>query len=107
MACGVHRGTLWEWESCGDGSTAMKRDLLKKAKEFMASYDAQIVATNKMPPVAYIFRAKNYYGMRDQVDYNITPKQQIDEVAPVEEIAKRIEGAVVIEDISDEDDVEK
>ena len=102
LACGVHRGTLWEWESGGDGSTPMKRDLLKKAKEFMASYDAQVVANNKMPPIAYIFRAKNYYGMRDQVDYNITPKQQIDDVAPVEEIAKRIEGAVVIEDISED-----
>ena len=103
LACGVHRGTLWEWESGGEGSTPMRRDLLKKAKEFMASYDAEIVANNKMPPVAYIFRAKNYYGMKDQVDYNITPKQQID-VAPVEEIAKRIEGAVVIEDISEEED---
>ena len=104
LACGVHRGTLWEWESGGEGSTPMRRDLLKRAKEFMAGYDAEIVANNKMPPVAYIFRAKNYYGMKDQVDYTISPKQQIDDVAPVEEIAKRIEGAVVIEDISEEED---
>ena len=104
LACGVHRGTLWEWESGGKGSTPRRADLLKKAKEFMASYDAEIVANNKMPPVAYIFRAKNYYGMKDQVDYTITPKHQIGEVASVEEIAKRIEGAVVIEDISEEED---
>lgn len=102
LACGVHRGTLWEWESGGKGSTPRRADFLKKAKEFMASYDAEIVANNKMPPVAYIFRAKNYYGMKDQVEYNITPKQQIDDVAPVEEIAKRIEGAVVIEDIRED-----
>ena len=40
-----------------------------------------------MNPVPYIFRAKNYYGMKDQADLIITPNNPTAEPAPPEEIA--------------------
>ena len=44
----------------------------------IAAFDADMVAQNKLNPVAYIFRSKNYYGMKDQQDIVITPKQEVD-----------------------------
>lgn len=32
-----------------------------------------MVNEGKLNPVTYIFRSKNYYGMRDQQEYVLTP----------------------------------
>ena len=61
---------------------------IKRAKEFLASYDANMVATGKLNPVPYIFRAKNYYGMRDQQEYVLTPNHPLDS-ANVDEVANK------------------
>lgn len=71
----VSRKTLWEW--C-DGSRGVKPsnfsvDIVKKAKEQIASFDSSMVTDGKLNPVVYIFRAKNYYGMKDQQDVVVTP----------------------------------
>lgn len=95
LAQGVVRQTLWEWEQGKIGST--RADIVRKGKEMIASYDAEMVAKGKMNPVAYIFRAKNYFGMKDQQDIMVTPKNPMDEVERPEDIAKRLRGAVVIE----------
>ena len=41
--------------------------IIKKAKEIIASIDAEAVSQGKLNTVAYIFRAKNYYGLSDNV----------------------------------------
>lgn len=103
LALGVTHETVWKWER---GNLGKRRShLIKKAKHYIASYDAQMVANGKMQPVAYIFRAKNYYGMRDQVDYNI--QQEIDPLgdsSSTEEIADRIQNSIPIEDYEVSDD---
>lgn len=74
LALGVTRETLHSWET---GATQSKRrsDIIKRAKDTIASYDADMVTSGKMNPVPYIFRAKNYYGMKDQQEITIEPKQ--------------------------------
>ena len=76
LALGYIRQTVNEWER-GIHASPRKTDIIKKAKEFMASFDAGMVAAGKLNPVPYIFRAKNYYGMRDQTDIAIEPKTNI------------------------------
>ena len=50
-------------------------DILKKAKNLIASMDAELAQEGKIQPVVYMFRAKNYYGMKDQQDVVVTPNQ--------------------------------
>ena len=73
LALGVARETLWKWEQAGDE----RSHIIKRAKDTIASYDADMVSAGKMNPVPYIFRAKNYYGMRDQIDITATPGAQL------------------------------
>ena len=40
-------------------------DIVKKAKDFIANYDAILAASNKMNSAVYCFRSKNFYGMKD------------------------------------------
>ena len=47
--------------------------VLKNARGFMQVFDAKAVASGNMNPVTYIFRAKNYYGMRDTTDITLAP----------------------------------
>jgi hypothetical protein len=37
--------------------------------------DAELAQEGKIQPVVYMFRAKNYYGMKDQQDVVVTPNQ--------------------------------
>jgi hypothetical protein len=97
LALGYDRKTLWAWETGGEGSTPARRNLIKKAKELLASYDAEMVAEGKLNPVTYIFRAKNYFGMRDQVEHVVTPNNPLgDEVNP-DDIRKRLEASLPID----------
>lgn len=73
LALGVTRNMLWQWEQ-GIVKT-VDSDLIKRAKEFIAAFDARAVSDNKLNPVTYIFRSKNYYGLKDQQDVVVTPKQ--------------------------------
>lgn len=88
LALGHYRQRLNDWEH-GIGASAERTDIIKKAKEFLAAYDAGMVTTGKMNPVPYIFRAKNYYGMRDQQDVVIEPKNPLGSEMSADEIAER------------------
>lgn len=77
LAFGTTRQSLWEWET-GRKHGPVSADIIKKAKEMLAMFDADMVNTGKLNPVTYIFRSKNYYGMKDQQDIVVTPKQEVD-----------------------------
>lgn len=55
------------------GFSSATSDILKKAKNLIASLDAELAQEGKIQPVVYMFRAKNYYGMKDQQDVVVTP----------------------------------
>lgn len=68
------------------GFSSLTCEILKKAKDFQQSFDAKLVVAGKMNFLAYCFRAKCYYGMRDNAELpestrnplgeaNLTPKQ--------------------------------
>lgn len=75
LVLGTTRQSLWEWEN-GLHKGPLSSYFVKKIKEMLASYDAKLVAEGKLNPVTYIFRSKNYYGMKDEQEMTIKPKTE-------------------------------
>ena len=76
MSLGAVKSTVWEWEQ-GNGCSSARANLIKKAKEFIASFESEMVTEGKINPVVYIFRAKNYFGMKDQQDVVLKPESPL------------------------------
>ena len=73
-ALGYHRNTLNDWENgVNAGFGPGTKGIIKQAKQILASVDAELAQEGKTQPVVYMFRAKNFYGMRDQQDVVLTP----------------------------------
>lgn len=53
-------------------------DTVKKAKDFIANYDAILAASNKMNSAVYCFRSKNFYQMKDSVQIEAVSNQSGD-----------------------------
>lgn len=87
---GIAISTLWDWETNRRNLSAVRAELIKNAKMCIQEFDAQMAISGKMRDVTYIFRAKNYYGMRDQVDTVITHTNALGNTANKDEIANRI-----------------
>lgn len=65
---------VYEWETGRlKGFSPETATIVKKAKAFLRVFDAKMVAEGALNPVVYIFRAKNYYGMKDQQDVVLSP----------------------------------
>lgn len=75
LATGYYRQTIWDWVT--DQSTSElgseANDIVKKAKDYLAAFESEMVTEGKINAVVYIFRAKNYFGMKDQQEYVLTP----------------------------------
>ena len=72
LALGVTRNTVWTWEHAVQ-TNPERAEMVQKAKEILAAVDAKLVSEGKIPQVTYIFRSKNYFGMRDQQEVVLTP----------------------------------
>ena len=88
LALGTTRKTVWEWEQ-GTLGTA-RSNMIKKAKEISAALDAELVSKGKIPQITYIFRAKNFFGMKDNPEMTLVNGTPMgDEVSP-DDIRKRL-----------------
>lgn len=92
MSLGVVRSTAWEWEQ-GNGCSSARASMIKKAKEFIASFESEMVTEGKINPVVYIFRAKNYFGMKDQQDVVLKPETPLGDTVD----QARLEATIVQE----------
>ena len=92
MSLGTVKQTVWQWERA-DGCSQRRADLIKKAKEFIASFESEMVTEGKINPVVYIFRAKNYFGMKDQQDVVLKPESPLGETVD----QARLESTIVQE----------
>ena len=89
MALGTVKQTVWDWEQ-GRGCSQRRADLIKKAKGFIAGFESEMVTEGKINPVVYIFRAKNYFGMKDQQDVVIKPENPLGEKVDPERLQSTI-----------------
>ena len=78
--------------------SSVRMDLIKKAKGFIASFESEMVTEGKINPVVYIFRAKNYFGMKDQQEVVLTPNQPLGDSPDQKQLEERIAGSVVVEE---------
>ena len=81
---------------------SVRSNLIKNAKSILAAIDADLVLKGMINPVAYIFRAKNYYGMKDQQDVVVQAKNIFGADTSREEIERRLTEEVVIEATTEE-----
>ena len=65
VACGIPSRTFYDWKNDRNGSTPEYSRIIKRAKEVVALMEASMVRDGKIPPSLWIFRSKNYLGMKD------------------------------------------
>jgi hypothetical protein len=98
MSTGYTYAACWDWETGRrKGFGRDTADIIKKAKAFMASFDAKLVVSGKMQFLTYCFRAKNYYGMKDVTEYNIEKRDVLGEGKSPEELLVIMKNAVPIQ----------
>lgn len=89
LCIGCDRTTLWEWEQGLKGSNPARANMIKKAKGIMAGIDAEMVQKGIIPQITYIFRAKNFYGMKDQQDHVIIPSNPLGDTQDAATLAQK------------------
>lgn len=79
-------------------------DLIKKAKQALATYRELLGSQGKLNPVTLIFWQKNYDGLRDVQDINIAPQVGIQQEHTEDEIAQQVLEDIPI-DMDDSDTI--
>ena len=76
LSTGFSDRTLWGWQSgTKRGFSDYTGEIVKKAKDFLKTFDAKLVVAGKLNFLTYCFRAKNYYGMSDKQEITVAPAQ--------------------------------
>lgn len=99
LSLGTNTQTVYNWASGNVKSISIDRiNMMKKARSLIAAIDAELVSTGKIPPITYQFRAKNFYGMKDQQEVVMEQKNPLEDFVDAEALKKRIEESVVVDD---------
>ena len=89
LALGYDRRRVFEWEK-GLHCTQERSDMIKKAKHLIATTESVMVSEGKINPVVYIFRAKNYFGLKDQQDITVKPEPALGYDPSAESLERRL-----------------
>ncbi len=90
LALSMPRTTVFDWESGRTkGFSVRTSDIIKKAKNLIASMDAELAQEGKIQPVVYMFRAKNFYGMADKQEIVVTPNNPLGDSTDPATIAQK------------------
>ena len=76
MAIDYDRRTLFDIQNAK--AKIQFSDTVKRAKDFIANYDAILASSNKMNSAVYCFRSKNFYQMKDSVQIEAVSNQSGD-----------------------------
>lgn len=94
LALGICRRTFDNWRN-GEHCDKDRQEEIQRVWQALAAVDAELVVNGKLVPVVYIFRAKNFWDMKDQNETIITPNNPIGADVPESELRKRIEENIV------------
>jgi len=105
MYSGYSQATVWDWENGRrKGFSSQTAELVKKAKEYLKMFDAKLVISGKVNPIVYFFRAKNYYGLIEKQEIEVSSAVNAEQDMSAEDIAKRyIEDGTKVETTFAED----
>jgi hypothetical protein len=98
LAIGYSHAMVHAWEKKIEPTTTRRLELLKNARSLLSAIDAELVSRGKINPVVYIFRAKNYFGMRDQQEHILTPNNPLGDMVDATEIQKRLSDSIPIDE---------
>ena len=84
LATSYDRKTLYDIET--NKAKIPFSDTIKKAKDFIANYDAMMATSNKVNAAVYCFRSKNMYGMKDVQEIKAAPMEDASKPQDVEDI---------------------
>lgn len=88
LSTGYSDKTLWNWQSgARRGFSDYTGEIVKKAKDFLKTFDAKLVVAGKLNFLTYCFRAKNYYDMSDKQEITVAPAQ-MEHIGSAEDLAK-------------------
>lgn len=92
LAIGVSRSTLWDWETGRSRAQlgSSRSDIVKKAKEYISYMMSEFVMNGDINPITWIFYAKNYFGMKDVQEINVSASNNLGDQLSPDEISKRI-----------------
>jgi len=88
VALGYCRATVSNWRN-GIKCSPSRTEIIKRTFEVLSAYDAGLAVEGKVNPVPYIFRAKNYYGLKDQTDVVVTPNNPLGETVSADMIEEK------------------
>lgn len=92
-AVGYDRRTIWEWrakKTKGERRAAM----MEMAMEAIAAFEAEMAMEGLVHHAVYSFRAKNYFGMKDQMEHVLTPNNPLGDMQDKDELRARITEGV-------------
>lgn len=99
LCTGYAQATIWDWETGRRGGFSSETaEIIKKAKDFLQTFDAKLVISGQLNFLTYCFRAKNYYGMIEKSEVVLTPNNPLGDQPTPEELQRRIEGGVVVDE---------
>jgi len=89
---GTVYSTLNDWENGSRDATlgSSCSSIIKKAKQFIAEYDELMALEGLDNPILFMFRSKNYYGMKDIQEISVNPKSQLGDRVDVAEIESKV-----------------
>lgn len=100
LSLGAPTYVVKSWRT-SSATTKLRKDALSQAVTLLSSIDAELVVNGAMPPIPYIFRAKNYYDMVDKQDFVFQAVDPLGDVQDKEELHKKYsESAAIDEQIS-------
>ena len=76
---GVNKETIYQYAN--NPKMYECSNILKTAIQTCQAYHENAFMSGEVPPVAFIFYAKNYYGMKDQTDVRFNQDQNTDTIS--------------------------
>lgn len=94
LSTGYSLATVWDWEhGRNKGFSSETSEIIKKAKDFLKTFDAKLVTSGALNFLTYCFRAKNYYGMIEKSEVILTPNNPLGDPDPAT-IAQKYQTAL-------------
>lgn len=95
LAIGITTQTFYNWAEKESKSEFDRFECAKRVRQLLADFDASLLINGKMIPVAYIFRSKNLYGMKDQTETVIKKDSELGDKKTPDELLEIIDADVV------------
>lgn len=90
LSSGINRRDLWEIENNISHKGSGMGDIIKEAKEVIATIEGQLAMTGDINSTVYIFRGKNFFNMVDKQEVVVTPNTGLQEQPNADEIINNV-----------------